>query len=216
MAWRKGHKPMTWPKFRLDQKSLDQKSYRLDQKSLDQKSKAWRKGHKPMTWPKFRLDQKSLEQKSFTGADPGFFVGGGQTKKRGQFGRFDPHMPWYGPQFSPSTGHFCLYGPDFGPKLALFTTEIRNSLIRYQCFGQKNGAFSCRGGGQGTLAPAPGSAPDSDLTKSHWLDIQKAKSQWLYQNSDLTKSHLLDHWTKVYRPGFKCVSCKIELEAASL
>ena len=33
---------------------------------------------------------------------------------------------WY---FGP---HFYLYGPDLGPKLALFTTKIRNVLIKHQ------------------------------------------------------------------------------------
>ncbi len=82
-----------------------------------------------------------------------------KLKKWGQFGPCGPPIPsfnwahWY---FGP---HFCLYGPDFGPKLALFTTKIRNFFIKYQCFDPKSGAFSCRGGGQGTLATAPGSAP---------------------------------------------------------
>ena len=93
-------------------------------------------------------------------ADPGFFVGSGRTPNMGAI--WPPRSP-YGPQFSRSTEHigtlgptdFCLHGPDFGPELALFMNKIRNFFITYQCFGPKNGAFSCRGGGQGPLAPAP-------------------------------------------------------------
>ncbi len=93
-----------------------------------------------------------------------FHGGWPNPKKWGQFGPCGPHIA---PNLVLQLGilvlgpHFCLYGPDFSPKLALFMTKIRIVLIKYHCFGPKKGAFSCRGGGQGPLAPAPGSAPDT-------------------------------------------------------
>ncbi len=42
-----------WPKFRLENKSLDKKSYRRDMACLY------------VTWPKFRLEKKSLDKRSY-------------------------------------------------------------------------------------------------------------------------------------------------------
>ncbi len=89
------------------------------------------------------------EMNHTAGADPGFFVGGGQTQEMGAiWPLWSPHCP----KFSLSTAHI-------GYIRGKISTKIRNFIIKYQSFGPKIGAFFCRGGGQGTLAPAPGSAP---------------------------------------------------------
>ncbi len=115
-----------------------------------------------------------------------FSWGEAEAKNWGQFG-----PP--GPQFSPSTGHISTLGLILS-LWARFWAKIRIFFIKYQCFGPKNGAFSCRGGGQGPLAPAPGSAPVKYCLKCtsfkalfsiFWLTQQSIgwdkQSRWSFQ-----------------------------------
>ncbi len=85
-----------------------------------------------------------------SGMDPGFFVGGGRTKKMGAIHEFGPVAPIWPPIYSLNWTYwyfgplFCLYGPDFWPKLALFKTKIRHP------------------------GPTPGSAPGSRIGRIGW------------------------------------------------
>ncbi len=104
------------------------------------------------------------------GADPGFFVGGGRTQKMGALW---PLGPQAAPKYVLQLGTVVIWAPFLsiwplilGQKLALyphFHHQEENFPIKSQYFDPKSGAFSYRGGGQGPLAPAPGSAPETIL-----------------------------------------------------